>query len=113
MTGTQGLRRIWWNSGPASGMMRRSAGYGSACRFAVRAALRQSQSLGFTVIRLAFPTIAALLLSGCFQSETGPRNFDINTATATPASADPHSAQQLVANTSESYVTMVVYEASL
>jgi S1-C subfamily serine protease len=65
------------------------------------------------VKRLVFSAIAAVLLTGCFQSETGPRSFDINTATATPASADPQSAQQLVANTSDSYVTMVVYEASL
>ncbi len=54
---------------------------------------------------------STLLLAGCLQAETGPRNFDINTATATPAGANPQNAKQLLGNTSESYVTMVVYEA--
>lgn len=64
-------------------------------------------------MRYLVPIVAMLLLTGCLRSETGPRNFDISTATATPASADPQAAQHLLASTSKSYVTMVVYEASL
>ena len=53
----------------------------------------------------------ALLLAGCLRAETGPRSFDINTATAAPAGANPRKARQLLGSTSASYVTLVVYEA--
>ncbi len=55
----------------------------------------------------------SLVLSGCLQSESGPRSFDISTVTATPASAAPEVTKKLLTDTSNSYVTMVVYEASL
>ncbi len=64
------------------------------------------------MIRVLISLAGALLLTGCFQSKSGPRNFDINTATATPAAANPRAAQQLLGDTSKSYVTMVVYEAT-
>lgn len=62
--------------------------------------------------RVFFSLASTLLLTGCFQSESGPRNFDINTATATPAGANPRAAQELLGSTTASYVTMVVYEGT-
>ena len=64
------------------------------------------------VFRAFIVSAAALMLSGCFQNETGPRNFDISTVTATPAGGQPDITRSLVAGSSRSYVTMVVYEAS-
>ncbi len=63
--------------------------------------------------RILLAAAAASVLSGCFQTESGPRSFDISTATATPANAAPEVTEKLLSNTSNSYVTMVVYEATL